>query len=594
MFGKKKQLKKGQLENIDVDLVSLLFDDHKPANRKGVVIKCDDVAYVSRGHSTKLKSDDEGRIFVTVMEPDVEDTQGDITSAVEIQKACERFSEKHATNSRIDINHNGKSTDACFVAENYILKTEDKLHFPDTKIGAWVQVIKFRDTACELWQKVKARKLNGVSLFGVAVTKEEAQSINIDAVKKELQDIIASLKAKNDETMAPAIAELERQIAELDAKSKSDVTASRLLEIEKGFDRLVTTINKAVNTTIKGEPTPPEQEKEVIVGDTKVVIKSEKKDLYKALSGVDSGSKMNVLTDNLGQQFVDTVIDFSPEDVFTDITVAEINKDEQVDIGFLGDFIFRNVKDGNPDKNLVPELAMDVESHILKGTLSLSQDTVEFYKDKKGEAAFGAYVEQKLSQKIRKALKKIIFVGDRTSTDEHIKALDGFVVQMQNNVSTIDGETPTEDFVEIPRAVTTDTKGNIKKEAYTSVLTQCLESFTDDVLNDSDGFVIYASPKTIIRLRAEWGKQKDERLVYEKDKLYFDGIEIKPRHLPTDVFIMGLPQYLILGYRTDVNVKIEHSGADWQWHWFVRARFGTQYVSGGYVKCFAVVEQTQP
>ena len=594
MFRRKKQLKKGQLENVEVDLVSLLFDEHKPANRKGVVIKCDDVAYVSRGHSTKLKSDDEGRIFVTVMEPDVADTQGDITSAVEIQKACERFSEKLATHSRIDINHNGKSTDACFVAENYILKTEDKSHFPDTKIGSWVQVIKFRDTGCELWQKVKARKLNGVSLFGAAISKEDAEEQSIAAAIAEMVKVLESLKAKNDESLQPAIAELERQIAELEAKANSSTVEKRFSEIEKGFDRLMTTLNKAVNTTIKGEVAPPEQEKEVIVGDAKVLIKSEKKDLYKALAGVDSGSKMNVLTDSLGQQFVDTVIDFSPEDVFTDITVAEINKDEQVDIGFLGDFVFKNVKDGNPDKNEVKQLAMDVKSHILKGTLSMSQDTVEFYQDKKGEAAFGAYVEQKLSEKIRKALKKIIFLGDRNSNDEHIKALDGFVVQMQNNVSTIDGETPTEDFVEVHRAVTTDTKGNIKKEAYTSVLTRCLESFTDDILNDADGFVIYASPKTIIRLRAEWGKQKDERLVYDNGKLYFDGIEIKPRHLPTDVFIMGLPQFLILGYRTDVNLKIEHSGDEWQWHWFVRARFGTQYVSGGYVKCFAVVEQPQP
>lgn len=80
----KKRLKKGELRNIEVDLISLLFDEVKPANGKGFVAKCGELNYIFKGSSVKLKRDEEGRVFVTVMEPAVVDSQGDRASATSI------------------------------------------------------------------------------------------------------------------------------------------------------------------------------------------------------------------------------------------------------------------------------------------------------------------------------------------------------------------------------------------------------------------------------------------------------------------------------------------------------------------------------
>ncbi len=140
----RKTVRKGELRNVEVELVSLLFDDMNPANQKGFVVKAaSGKAYKVRGSSVKFKSETkgrQGRLFVTLMEPDVKDAQGDFYTAEEIQKACDHFS-KHGMVGRNDINHNNHPIDDFSVAENYILKTEDRTHFPDTRIGAWVQVL---------------------------------------------------------------------------------------------------------------------------------------------------------------------------------------------------------------------------------------------------------------------------------------------------------------------------------------------------------------------------------------------------------------------------------------------------------------------
>jgi hypothetical protein len=41
----------------------------------------------------------------------------------------------------------------------YILKAADPEHFPDTKLGAWVQVLKCENLDSELWKKVLKGRL---------------------------------------------------------------------------------------------------------------------------------------------------------------------------------------------------------------------------------------------------------------------------------------------------------------------------------------------------------------------------------------------------------------------------------------------------
>jgi hypothetical protein len=72
---KKKTISKGELRNIEVDLVSLLFDDMNPANQKGYVIKAaDGKSYRHRFGSVKFKSEAVGtqcRLYVTMLETDM-------------------------------------------------------------------------------------------------------------------------------------------------------------------------------------------------------------------------------------------------------------------------------------------------------------------------------------------------------------------------------------------------------------------------------------------------------------------------------------------------------------------------------------------
>lgn len=570
MFRKKKTLKKGQLSNIEVDLVSILFDDMKPANRKGAVVKCETGSYGFKGSSEKYKSDDQGRVFVTVMEPGVADSQGDIADEKEILKACERFSQSGMVRKN-DVNHDLQPVDECFIAENYILKSEDKEHFPDTKIGSWVQVIKFKDTGSELWKKVKAGKFNGVSLYGRA---EDTGNQSFEKAKAEILKAIETLKAKNDDKMEPAIKELEKQIKELEEKAKSDNSNKQIEDLQKGFDTLLVGLNKAINTQIKNETGGEEKPLEVTVGDSKVLVKSEKKELYKALANVYSGNQMNFLNDSLGQQFVDTVVDFSPDDVFSDITVAELNKDEQVDKGFIDEIVLKNTKDGAPSDQTVGEFDLDVPTEVLTGVLKLKQETVEFYRDKKGEAAFGAYVEQKLSAKIQKALKRLFFLGDRTSIDANLKGLNGVIKHM----------TDSDEHEELERG------DNV---TYFTYLSRALKTFSNDALSEMSGFSIYCSPKTLLDIQDEIASRPTalgDRFVVKNDKVYFKGMEIKPRFMADDTFIIGVSKFLILGYRTDATLKIEHSGGEWVYRWYIRVRFGTQYITGGLVKYFELVD----
>jgi len=584
-----KNLAKGQLKNIDVELISLLFDDFKPANGKGAVVKCSDSYYFYTGDSVKYKADDQGQVFVTVIEADTKDSQGDIASKDDIKKACYDFSKKGMIRKN-DINHNMQAIDDVYIAENYILRSPDKDHFPDTKLGSWVQVIKFNDTKGELWQKVKSGKFNGVSLYGKAEDHGDGgqqtadsgqQTAAIEAVKTEIINAIKANSNLTAQEQQAKIAELNAQIANMAKAVGGDGNSPGTDDINavptKALESLLETFNKAIDITIKGENTPPAAPESVQIGDLKVLVKSEKNELYKAIADVDSGKAMNVLSNNLSEMFVDTVVDFAPETIFTDITVAELSKDEKLDKGFISDLVLKNSADVAGAEAAVGQFDLSCPTEILTGSLKLSQETVEFYRDKKGDAAFGAYVEEKLSQKIQKAIKKLLFMGDRASGDASLKAIDGIVKKM---TGTAEAETIT--FVGTGTA----------RPTYAKAISDMLKTFTEDALSEMDSFKIYCSPKTLLNIQDEYARRQTatgDKFLITNDKVTFKGMEIKPAFLPADTFIVGISKFLILGYRTDATIKIEHSGSEWVWRWYVRVRFGTQYISGGLVKMFELV-----
>lgn len=113
----------------------------------------------SNGHMTA--------VFV-VMEPGVEDRNGDVVEVAAITEAAHEFMDGLASKS-VNLNHQPGTdidkTEARFV-ESFILPADLEGETPDgkaftVKAGSWLVAIKFSEA---LWKKVEAGEFSGVSM----------------------------------------------------------------------------------------------------------------------------------------------------------------------------------------------------------------------------------------------------------------------------------------------------------------------------------------------------------------------------------------------------------------------------------------------
>jgi hypothetical protein len=579
IFGtKRKLIQKGELRNVEVELVSLLFADMTPANQKGFVVKsAQGRSYEHKINSVKFKSEKtgtQGRLYVTLMEPDNKDSQGDFYSRDEIQKACDHFA-KHGLVGKNDVNHNLSPVPEFTVVENYILKTADKEHFPDTKVGAWVQVLKCEDLSSDLWQKVEKGEFNGVSIYGRADDYGDTQAV-LNEIKAELNTLKKVAEHNNNTDLQKGITSITDRITELEKGSSSGgiVVTDAIKSIEKSLKDLSVSMSKAISKSIQGEPDDNTHttDREVMIDGNKVIVKASHKEIYKGISDVDSGSAMNILTANTTSLFIDEVVGSQPGDTLSDISVLPLLKDEKIDIGLVDDLVFKNALDGALTAQNVATADISITTGILNAEFTLGRDVVEFYKDKYGEEAFGAYVEQHIAKKAEKAIRLLLFKGDRASATAKLKALDGI----------------------IKLATTATDVTNLSKATYdvwSERFEAALLSFTDEMLEEQENFKFYVSQKDLIRIRTELAKRETnegDRLLLEGGKVSFAGIPVKARLMADDYIIGGLTKFIIIGYRTDAELKVEHHGADWKYHWFIRIRPGITYVSG-FVKVFKLI-----
>lgn len=559
LFKGRKSIRKDDLRNIDVELVSLLFDDVKPANGKSAVVKsASGTAYEYLGSSKKYKSDKQGRLYVTVMEPGVVDSQGDKTTTEEIVKAMDHFAEKGMI-GRNDVNHNMHPIDEFYVTENYILKAEDKEHFPDTKVGSWVQVIKCKNLNSELWKRVEKGQFNGVSIYGEADVYQ--QKADKSELLKELKELRTEIRKTGNKEAIDAITS---RITDLEkAETTQEVT-----EIVKAMQDMTKILTKAINKSLPGEPGGDKvEEKEIIIKGEKVVVKDYHREIVEKFSQDGDPEKMNILVGNTSNQFIDETIETIEDETLKEITVAEMTKDNKVDAGLIEDLILKNELDGEPTAAEVTGSEIEVTPYILKSEVKVSRTTLEAYKDKYGEEAFLAYMLKKLGNKVLKALKKLLFKGDRDSETATLKGLNGVLAL------ATDGDDVT----------TVDTSTYL---TYATRIAYALKQFTEDMLEHMDKFVIYVSNKDLIDIRAEAELQKNSRgsrLTVDGRKCYFDGVEIKGRFMTDDYMIIGVPAFIIIGVRTDAEVARRF--IPWYYHWYLRLRAGITYVTG-FIKVF--------
>jgi len=574
IFGTKSRIvKKGELRNVEVELVSLLFDEMNPANQKGFVVKnASGKSFEHKINSTKFKSETrgtQGRLYVTLMEPNIHDSQGDYYTREEIQKSCDHFA-RHGLMGRNDVNHNMHPVPEFSVVENYILKTSDREHFPDTKVGSWVQVLKCENLQSELWQKVEKGEFNGVSIYGRADDYSGTEA-SLAEIKNELGSLRKVAELNNNSEMQKGITAITERITELEKSSGTVIVSEAIKSIERSLKDLSVTMTRAISKSIPGEPDGDHSsgDKEVMIDGNKIVVKASHREIYKGISDVDSGKAMNILNANTTSLFIDEVIGSQPGDTLSDISIIPLLKDEKIDAGLIDDLVFKNSLDGALTAQTVATADLSVPTGILNAEFTLGRDVVEFYKDKYGEDAFGAYVENHIAKKTEKAIRLLIFNGDRVSATAKLKGLDGV----------------------IKLATTATDVTNLSKTTYTDWAKRfeaALLAFSDEMLEEQENFKFYVSQKDLIRIRAELAKRETgagDRLLLEGGNVSFAGIPVKPRLMTDDYIIGGLPKFIIIGYRTDAELKVEHHGADWKYHWYIRIRPGITYISG-FVKVF--------
>lgn len=570
-----RRIEKGNLRNVDVDLISLLFDDMKPANMRGAVVKSADGKQGKiLGATAKFKSEtvgNEGLLYVTVMEPDVVDSQGDTYSSEEVKKAAHHFAKKGMVGKN-DVNHNNQPVPEFVIAESYLLKAEDKEHFPNTKVGAWVQVLKCENIKSELWQKVQKGQFNGVSIAGFAEdTAAAGNGALVAELKSQLDGIRKAIGSNPSPDTNKVLETLQGRIHELEKADESSATHELIKSFTNEIKELNVSIKKAISKSLKGEPKEGGGDTEVMIDGAKVVVKSAHREIYKGLADVDSGKAMNILTPTTTSLFIDEVIGSQPGETLSDITVVPLLKDEKIDAGLVADLVFTNSLDDAAAAQAVSTRDITCTTGILTAEFTLGRDVVEFYKDKYGEEAFGAYVEQHIAKKAEKAIRLLLFRGDRDSATPALAGLNGIIklATAASAVTTIDQET--------------NVNWDEKFEA-------ALLEFSDAMLEDQENFKFYVSHKDLVRIRAELARRETtagDRFLLEGGNVSFAGIPVKPRLMPDNYIIGGLPKFIILGYRTDAELKVEHHGSDWKYHWYIRVRPGITYVDG-FVKVFRI------
>lgn len=129
-------------------------------------------AFTPKQQIVKSVSEEERRALFVAMEPEVVDVHGDITSAEEIEKACNNFN-KHCMKAnlchRVEI-------DSVDIQQSFITPTDIEFENGRTIIkGSWCMWMHFPEgnsSSDALWDMVKTGDLNGISIHGAGYAEE--------------------------------------------------------------------------------------------------------------------------------------------------------------------------------------------------------------------------------------------------------------------------------------------------------------------------------------------------------------------------------------------------------------------------------------
>jgi len=152
-----------QLSNIDVNFISIV---KKGANGKEIIWKSADADTDTpelKRFDIKKIDEEKHVVYGIVYSPGEVDSQGDMATAEEIEKAAYAFM-KNARIDKVDDDHD-YDPDVGFVGETWLTKENDSI-FPDEPTGSWAVGIKVEND--ETWALVKSGEYNGLSMAGSA------------------------------------------------------------------------------------------------------------------------------------------------------------------------------------------------------------------------------------------------------------------------------------------------------------------------------------------------------------------------------------------------------------------------------------------
>ncbi len=113
-----------------------------------------------------LKADDDQRIvYGIVLEPDVEDTQGDVISKEDIEAAAHRYVYRHIEPGIVGDQHRKPAPDVVRPVESFIAPCDFEMNGQLVRKGSWVLAAHVPDD--DLWQQVKDGRKGGWSVGGI-------------------------------------------------------------------------------------------------------------------------------------------------------------------------------------------------------------------------------------------------------------------------------------------------------------------------------------------------------------------------------------------------------------------------------------------
>jgi 2'-5' RNA ligase len=116
----------------------------------------------------KAQETDEQIVYGVVLQPGVKDSQGDIVSAAEIEKAAHRWLEE---SRKHDVQHD-ETVAPIVPVESFIAPAELEVAGKPVLKGSWVMAARINDPA--IWDRVKKGEITGYSIGGSAIRSESA------------------------------------------------------------------------------------------------------------------------------------------------------------------------------------------------------------------------------------------------------------------------------------------------------------------------------------------------------------------------------------------------------------------------------------